>query len=303
MNLRHLRTIIAVADQPTFLAAAEALGLSHSAVSLHVKALEEELRGTLVDRGCRPPALTDHGSALVEQARRMMELLDEMRALGSDEQLVGSLGVGVVPSAMVTLLPPALAALRGQHPDLRIRIRTGLSSELAQLVRNHEIDVALTTAPAMPLEGLAAATVAAEPLFVIAPADAEGEDDEALLAAHPFIWFSRKTWAGQQIERHLIERRLVVREAMEVDALEAIEALVRHGHGVSILPRRGGAEAFAAGLKTAPFGAPQATRSLVVLERCGNPKARLAAALAHQLRAVASPAIPATSHQCDPAVD
>ncbi len=51
MNLRFLQTIVAIAEQPSFIAAANALGLSHSAISLQVKALEEELQLQIVDRG------------------------------------------------------------------------------------------------------------------------------------------------------------------------------------------------------------------------------------------------------------
>jgi DNA-binding transcriptional LysR family regulator len=58
---------------------------------------------------------------------------------------VGALSVGVVPSAMVGIAPPALAALRDAHPKLALTIRTGLSEELAQRVRAGELDAALTT--------------------------------------------------------------------------------------------------------------------------------------------------------------
>ncbi|MCH8167668.1 MAG: LysR family transcriptional regulator [Proteobacteria bacterium] len=43
MNLRQLRTLVAIAEQGSFTAAGNAVGLSHSAISLHVKALEQEL--------------------------------------------------------------------------------------------------------------------------------------------------------------------------------------------------------------------------------------------------------------------
>jgi DNA-binding transcriptional LysR family regulator len=72
MDLRRLRTMVAIAHHPSFTAAGAAIGLSHSAVSLHVKELEAELGVALVDRSRRPPALTDRGAALVEHARRML---------------------------------------------------------------------------------------------------------------------------------------------------------------------------------------------------------------------------------------
>jgi DNA-binding transcriptional LysR family regulator len=239
----------------------------------------------LVDRSQRPPRLTPRGVALVEQARRMAALEDEIRALGSDQALAGSLAVGVVPTEMVHLLPPALARLRALHPKLAIRVRTGLSSELAQMVRGAELDVAVATRPEIAPEGLAMHEIAREPLVVIAPGDAVGQTDADLIATHPFIWFSRKTWAGQQIERLLQARGLHPTETMEVDSLEAIESLVAHGLGVSVVPERPGAP-LAATLCRLPFGNPQAARHLALIERDSNPKARLAAALHAELAAV-----------------
>ncbi len=290
MNLRQLRTLVAIAEQGSFTAAGNAVGLSHSAISLHVKALEQELGVLLVDRARRPPRLTARGAALVEQARRMAALVDEIRALGSDEVLAGSLAVGVVPTAMVHLLPPALARLRALHPKLAIQVRTGLSSELAQAVRMAELDIAVVTRPDITPEGLAVHEIAREPLVVIAPGDAAEDTDAELIAAHPFIWFSRKTWAGQQIERLLHARGLHPREAMEVDSLEAIEALVAHGLGVSVVPERPRTSLAAPlppTLRRVPFGNPQAARHLALIERDSNPKARLAAALHTQLVEVA----------------
>jgi DNA-binding transcriptional LysR family regulator len=73
---------------------------------------------------------------------------------------------------------------------------------------------------------------------------------------------------------------------MEVDSLEAIEALVAHGLGVSVVPERPGAP-LPPTLRRLPFGNPQAARHLALIERDSNPKARLAAALHTQLVEVA----------------
>jgi len=277
MDLRRLRTMVAIAEAPSFTAAGAALGLSHGAVSLHVKELEAELGVALVDRARRPPVLTDRGAALVEHARRMLAIADEIAGLGAAEALVGTLAVGIVPSAMAGLAPPALAALRAAHPRLRLRIRAGLSADLALMVRSGELDAALTTAPEAAIPGLRAREAAREPLEAIAPAAAQGGDARALLQGRPFIWFSRRTWAGQMIERRIEEMGLGVDAAMEVDSLEAVEALVRHGLGVSVAPRRAGAGRL--GIRAAPLGDPPLWRALALLERHRNPRARLADAL------------------------
>lgn len=279
INPRHLATLVAISEHGSFSAAGLATGRSHSAVSLHVKALEAESGTILVDRTRRPPTLTPDGEAMVEHARRLARIIDDIRLVGQGGRIAGRLSVGIVPTAMAHVAPPALARLKDAHPELRLAIRTGLSGELAEAIRSGELDAALVTAPQSAPEDLTSTTVAREPLIAIAPEGTPGERDRDLLAAHPFIWFSRKTWAGQQIERRLSERGIAVRPSMEIDSLEAIEALVRHGLGVSVVPDRG----LRPGVVRAPFCAPQAERRLVLMSRPGTPRQRLIEALERAL--------------------
>ena len=278
LNPRHLASLLAIAEHGGFTAAGGVLGRSHSAISLHIRALEEEIGTILVDRSARPAALTPDGEALAEQARRLQRVLDDIAALKRGHQLSGRLAVGFVPTAMAHLAPPALARLRADHPEVRLEIRTGLSGELAASVEAGDLDVALVTGPDLAPEAMELTTILEEPLIVIAPPGSRGAEDELLLA-HPFIWFSRKTWAGQQIERRLLDRGLRVRPAMEIDSLEAIEALVRHGLGVSVVPDR----RLASDLTQVPFGDPQAVRRLVLLTRPKSPRSRLIDALTRAL--------------------
>ncbi len=284
MNLRQLRSLIAIAERGSFTAAAEAMGLSHSAVSLQMKALEEELGVSLIDRSHRPPRLTARGLAMLEHARRMLAIVEEVRGLGAEAALTGSLAVGVVPTEMVHLLPPALKRLRSRHPRLAIRVRTGLSSELAEAVRRGELDATVVTVPEPAPADLRILEITREPLVVIAPEEVGGREPEALIRENPFIWFSRRTWAGQQIERLLASRGLAPRATMEVDSLEAIESLVAHGLGVSVVPERPGGPVVAP-FRRVPLG-QGAERRLGLLTRDENPKARLAEVLHAELVAV-----------------
>lgn len=287
MKLEHLRTLVALAEHRTFADAGAAVGLSQSAVSLHVKALEESLGTPLLDRSHRPPVLNERGQALVEQARRMLQLCDEIAGIASADSLVGSLSIGAVPTALGSILPPALKALRTAHPHLKIQVQSGLSGELATRLRAGMIDAALTTGPGRPVAGLKLREIGREPLVVIAPAEAPQTRDAELLAAYPFIWFNRQTWAGSEIERLLAARAIEVAEEMEVDSLEAIVAMVGQGLGVAIVPQRLAAPPFPPDLKAVPFGDPPATRTLAFLERRANPKRRLTDAFYGELRQLA----------------
>ena len=72
MDIRTLYTLIAIADHGSFAEAGNTIGLSLSAVSMQVRALEDELGITIFDRSRRPPILTDTGLALVHRARDLI---------------------------------------------------------------------------------------------------------------------------------------------------------------------------------------------------------------------------------------
>lgn len=279
MSLRALRTLIAIAERGSFASAASALHMSQSAISMQMKSLEDELGARLFDRSRRPPALNERGLALLERAREVVALYARMSEAVSDpDDLAGNLSIGAVPTALTGMLPAILASLRKSHPRLQIRVAAGLSGDLVLRVARGEIDCALVTEPERPLEGLFARPVGSEPFVVIAPRAAAGKTDRDLLENHPFIRFNRQAWVGRVVERSLRERDIAVREAMELDSLEAIERMVLAGLGVSVVPERAGAP-LPKGLRRVPFGAPPLARKLCLVERERNPKRQLTAAL------------------------
>ncbi|MEM9763592.1 MAG: LysR family transcriptional regulator [Pseudomonadota bacterium] len=303
ISLRQLTILVAFAEKGGMTAAGRAIGLSHSAVSLQLRALEEALAADLIDRSSRPPRLTEEGRAVVSQARQVAGLVEEMAAAGAGGEKGARRGVltlGVVPSAFVHLAAPTLAHLRQAAPGIAVRLRAGLSGDLAEAVRSGSLDAALLTRPggsATP-PGLDVRPLVEEPLELIAApalaAEGAGLDAEqriAHLVRHqPFIWFSRRAWAGRQIEQALAARGLAPAEAMEVDALDAIEALVRHGLGVSVVPRPAGArDEVRQGLFTLPLPGEGASRALCLIEREGHPKAHLVSALAAAAAEVLAP--------------
>ncbi|MEO1190989.1 MAG: LysR family transcriptional regulator [Pseudomonadota bacterium] len=287
MELRPLRSLVAIADQGSFAAAADRLGLTQSAISLQIKALEEQHGQTLFDRSHRPPILTEAGRQLVVEARHILVLYDRLFARG-DAVVAGELTLGAVPTALGSILPPALAALRARHPQLAIRVTSGLSEELASQLRGGGLDGALVSDPQHLPEGLDAHEVQRDPLVVIAPPETEGATDLEILQRNPFIQFSRRAWAGEQIDRALRERGLTLTPAMEIDSLDAIIAMVRHRLGVSVVPLPFGRRPEDLGLRALAFGRPALYRSLVVLQPSESPKTLLLRTLRDALTAVVS---------------
>src|SRR5260370_18599560 len=80
MDLRQLRYFVAVAERGGFGAAASALNVAQSALSRHVKELEHELGGALLERGARGVSVTESGMVLLARGRWLLRPIDDIKS-------------------------------------------------------------------------------------------------------------------------------------------------------------------------------------------------------------------------------
>lgn len=288
MSLRHLKTLVAVADSGSFNAAAERLGVTQSAVSMQMRALEDDLEVELFDRSKRPPLLNTLGHSLLERAREIVRLYDGLQeSVAKAGQLAGALRLGAIPSVTTSILPPALASLRNRHPALQVRIESGLSTELMTKVARGALDAAVVTEPERLSKELQSATILDEALIAVRHRNAPGSTDEALLSASPFVRFNRRAGFGRIVDSALRARGLKVQDAMELDSIEAILLMVSQGLGVTVVPESSIVGRFAKTLYRTPFGDPPVRRRVCLVERAGGAQTQLTAALREELRRTA----------------
>lgn len=124
MNLRHLRTFVAVADAGGLRRAAGRVNLSQPAISRQLHALEAELGVRLFDLIRRRVQLTSAGEDLLQRSRRLLidaEAIGERaRALKSGQ--TGVLRVGAMPQLIESMMVPFLKQYRRRHPGVEIRL-------------------------------------------------------------------------------------------------------------------------------------------------------------------------------------
>ena len=97
MSLKALRTLVTIARHGTFARAADLLSLTPSAVSLHIKTLEDELQVALFDRSRRQVMLTEAGQLAVARAEGILAAYDELAdTLASGPSLRGRLRIGAI---------------------------------------------------------------------------------------------------------------------------------------------------------------------------------------------------------------
>src|SRR5688572_8235464 len=124
MELRRLRYFVALAEELHFGRAARRLHVVQPALSQQIRALEEEIGATLVDRTTRSVTLTAAGTVLLGQARRV--LADVEQAVLSTQRAArgatGRLAVGFVSPAALRALPATLSAFRAENPGVQIAV-------------------------------------------------------------------------------------------------------------------------------------------------------------------------------------
>ena len=280
MSIRNLRTLVAIKDQGSFAAASEALGLTHSAVSMQVKMLEETYGARLFDRSERPPRLTEPGDALIQHAREVLALYDGLAGvIGTDSAIHGVLKVGVIPTALTGIAPRILAELRRVYPSLQIQLSSAMSGDLLDMVRRNELDVALQSEPTRVPKDLEWTRVLQQKVVVVAPPRLRARRDVEVLSAWPYIRFNRRSWVAPLIAGALRERGLDLEQSMELDSLEAIYMMVQAGLGVSIIPDSGPFSPFRPDVRILPFGPPQIERWIGFLSKKAPLKDKTIAAL------------------------
>src|SRR3954449_8221138 len=127
MELRHLATFVAVAEEGSFTRAAGRLHVVQSAVSSGVRALERELGVTLFDRTTHRVQLSEAGRALLPEARRTLAAAAAAR--DAVDQLRGGLRGTVVLGTMQAQgmhaidVPGLLARFRARFPDVTVEVR------------------------------------------------------------------------------------------------------------------------------------------------------------------------------------
>lgn len=273
ISIRQFKALEAITEHGSFAAAADALNVTQSAVSMQVIALEQALGVTLFDRKRRPPRLTADGAIVLRRAKAIVAQYDDLfDSLAKARPYRGTFRLGAIPTVLTSLLPEALMALRDREPGLTINVSSGLSGELMHLVEQGELDAALMHKPSTSNPALTWRDVAQQRIIIVAPPDSTQESVHEVFRAHHYIRFNRAAWVAPLIEKRLGELGIEPDTRAEIQSIEAIHLMVGLGFGVSILPDVGANSPSGAALRILDFGAPPIHRTIGLLSRLDTSK-------------------------------
>jgi DNA-binding transcriptional LysR family regulator len=284
-----LKTFRLVAQTGSFAAAADKAALTQAAVSLQMKALEDELGRRLFDRSGRQIQLTREGREILPTIEQMLALMAELEAkpASATNVMQGLVTIGAVVSVN-DALSLAVAQLKSRHALLEVRMTTARSDELTAMVEAGEVDIAAVVerpdgGPSP--DGLAWTLLYREPLMLVVNREIVGADIQRILREHRYLRYDRRVRTGRVIHRALATFGLEVNEYLEHNSIETIVGLIKKNVGVSVLPKlhRGDWEADPL-LRLIPLGEPPVMRSVGLVRRADAPgRAAIATALAELL--------------------
>ena len=272
MELRHLRYFVAVAEELHFRRAAERIHVAQPAISEQIRKLEQELGVQLFDRSQRGVTLTDSGTAMLEEARRVLRQADVAVcvARSARDRSVRRLRVGYIADSLPAAVPRALRRLSQAVADLEVELEAGDAHRLVEDLRLARFDAVITSLPA-PVAGLRvtplgeqhpiAAIPAGHPQAISSSIVVEWSARERLIVLPrevnpPFYGAMVSMCAAKGLSPTFVHADSVEQALLSVSAGAGIALLPESaadrsvGQGIRFLPVRGSEPAFASAVLT-----------------------------------------------------
>ncbi len=242
MNLRQLEYFVHVAELGSFSKAALVLDIAQPALSRQVRALETELRDTLLLRDGRGVHLTEAGQRLFDHSVAILQLVARAREdMGaSRDEPTGRIVVGLPPSMGRHLTLPLVDAFRSQLPRARLAIVEGLSAHITEWILTGRVDLGLLHNPE-PAPALEVTPLLDEPLCLVQPAGprrrgaARRPLPMARLPEFPLIVPDRSHTIRRLLDTQAMLSGLRLDIAWEVASVPSIVDLVCAGYGNAVL--------------------------------------------------------------------
>ncbi|WP_280334926.1 LysR substrate-binding domain-containing protein [Nocardia wallacei] len=241
LDVRRLRLLRELAQRGTIAAVAQALAYTPSAVSQQLAALEKEAGVPLLERTGRSVRLTPAAVRLAEHAETILAVLEQASAelATGRTELTGTLRIGAFPTAVRTILSPALVALSRDHPGLELLVSELDPVNAPAALRAESLDIALVQeydyVPAAPETGLDTEPFLEETIYLAAPTP------EPLAEHRDSLWIAGMpgTLCHLMTVRACEAVGFTPRIRHHADDFGTVLALVAAGQGVALVPELG----------------------------------------------------------------
>ena len=278
LSLRQLRAFLAVAQESSMTRAAAKLHLTPSALSMLVRAMEDDVGVRLFERTTRRLVLTDAGEQFLPTVERVFAELEQgLGRLQAAQQVKNSvLRLVATPLLASALFPQLIASFRLQHPQVRVELLDGPVDSLPALVRQAQVDMAVCTANDDDADLLATPLYADTLMLACHTSHPLAEQREVAwqdLLSEPLILMRHGSGLRTLVDQAFARWSRRMQPAYEVSQVATALGLVAAGEGVSVLPSyaisRAQALSPASAIATLALVSPTVSRQIVALTKSG----------------------------------
>ena len=237
MQTQHIVSFYHVARLRSITKAADIQGLAQPTVTSHLKKLEEELGFSLFDRIKRPIMLTSDGAAVLEMIGPIVNGLSALKIHADSQGRDVSLTIAAYADLVLHYLPQVIQRFRTEYPNVHIRLLARHHSEMIQMARSGEVDLALSTTQNVLDSSLDFMDLFTSSTMMLTPLGHELLEQQPVrlddISKWPLILYGPNTILRTRLERAFREQGLDYEMVMEMDNVEYAKRYVRIGMGIS----------------------------------------------------------------------
>ena len=241
MQIETFKVYCDLIETASFSHSAKLNGITQSAVSQQIRALEIKFGVVLIERGKKNFSLTPEGKVFLDAARQIMEVYggigDRFHEL--QDKVGGTLRVSTVYSLGLHELPPYVKQFRQRFPDVEVRVDYARSSQVYVDVIDGRADLGIVAYPTK-RGGIAIDEFAQDRLVLVCPPGHELAERRSVkladLRGRRFIAFEPDIPTRKAIDRVLKSEDVAVEREMEFDNIETVKRAVEVENAISIVP-------------------------------------------------------------------
>ena len=238
----RLKVFRTVAEHLNFRKAAEHLFLTQPAITLQIKALEDDLGVRLFNRTANRVSLTPQGSLLLGYAKKIATLVSEAeQKLGAEHgQVSGQLALGSSTTIAQYVLPRLLGAFLDEHPRVQFSLHSGNTGEIVELLLDDNLSIGLIEGPARDRGIRAEPFMQDELVLITSPAFESDRISRDQLLASNLLMREHGSGSRRVVEIALEKagfRLKSFKHLMDLDSTEAIKSAVEAGLGIGFVSR------------------------------------------------------------------
>jgi DNA-binding transcriptional LysR family regulator len=241
MQLESLKVFCDLAETESFTKAAQINGVTQSAVSQQISALERTFKSLLIERSKKKFRLTREGQTLYDYSKQIIQSYESLHSKLQElkDIISGTIRVATIYSIGLHDLPPYIKRFMKNYPTVNVHVEYRRANQVYEDVLSNVVDIGLVAYPVKEPK-LEIVPLRKEPLTLIChPTHAFAKQKDVklkALAGQKIIGFEPDIPTRKALDKILKEYGVEVKHVMEFDNVETVKRAVEIDAGISIVP-------------------------------------------------------------------